>query len=116
MKPFPLFIVAWALAGLGAVVGSILGNAAGKAGLFGGAIIGGIVGVGAAVLIGSRVRWLPAADRLGAFLGGGLGFGVASPIAVSNLHTPITPILICGLAGVGLLLGVGIARGLRESS
>lgn len=116
MKPFQLFLAAWALAGLGAVIGSVLGNAAGKAGLFGGAVIGGLVGIGVTVVIGSKVRWLPVADRLGAFLGGGIGFAVASPIAVANLHTPVTPILICGLAGVGLLLGVGVVRGWRGSS
>jgi len=116
LKPFPLFITAWAFAGLGAVIGSIMGNAAGKPGLFGGAVIGGMVGIGTTVLLGSKLRWLPVADRLGALLGGGVGFAIASPIAVSNLHTPVTPILICGLAGVGLLLGVGVARGLRGSS
>jgi len=94
----------------------MVGNAAGKPGLFGGAVIGGMVGIGATVLLGSKLRWLPVADRLGAFLGGGVGFAIASPIAVSNLHTPLTPILICGLAGVGLLLGVGVARGWRGSS
>ena len=116
MKPFPLFIAAWILVGLGAVVGSILGNAAGKPGLLAGAVIGGVAGIGAAVLIASKVHWLPVADRLGAFLGGSVGFAVASPIAVSNLHTPVTPMLSCGLAGVGLLLGVGIARGWRGNS
>lgn len=116
MKPLPLFITAWALAGLGAVIGSMVGNAAGKPGLFAGAVIGGIVGVGAAVAVVSRLRWLSTEDRTGAFLGGVVGFVVAAPIAVTNLHTPVTPILICGLAGVGLLLGVGVARGWRGSS
>ena len=116
MKPFALFATAWALAGLGAVVGSILGNAAGKAGLFGGAVIGGVIGVGAAVGIVIKLRWLSIEDRAGALLGGVSGFAVAAPIAVTNLHTPVTPVLICGLAGVGLLIGVGIARGWRGKS
>ena len=116
MRPFPLVIATWAFAGLGAVLGSILGNAAGKTGLFAGAIVGGLIGIGLAVALGSKLRWVSTADRRGAFLGGGAGFLVAAPIAVANLHTPITPILICGLAGVGLLLGVGIARGWREGS
>ena len=115
MKPFPLFIAAWVLAGLGAVIGSILGNAAGKPALFAGAIVEGLIGVAVAVATSSRLRWLPIADRRAAFLGGGAGFLLAAPIAVSNLHTPVTPVLICGLAGVGLLLGVGIARGWRSS-
>ena len=113
MKTFPLFIAAWVLAGHGAVVGSVLGNGAGKPGLFAGAVIGGLVGIGAAVLIAAKMRWLPGADRLAAFVGGSVGFTLASPIAVSNLHTPITPMLICALAGLGSLLGVGVARGWR---
>jgi hypothetical protein len=116
LKPFALFATAWALAGLGAVVGSILGNAAGKAGLFAGAVIGGVIGVGAAVVAASRLRWLAVGDRVGALLGGVVGFAVAAPIAVTNLHTPVTPVLICGLAGVGMLMGVGVARGWRGRS
>jgi hypothetical protein len=40
-------------------------------------------------------------------LGALLGLCVAAPIAVANLHTPITPIAITSLAGVGALLGAG---------
>jgi len=116
MKPLPVFLAGWALAGLGAVIGSILGNAAGKTGLFAGAIVGGVVGVGAAVAAVTKLRWLAPEDRRGAFVGGIAGFAVAAPIAVTNLHTPVTPVLICALAGVGLLFGVGVARGWRRSS
>ena len=111
-----MFLVAWALAGLGAVIGSIFGNAAGKPGLLAGAVVGGILGVGAAVAALTKLQWLSPGDRRGAFVGGICGFAVAAPIAVANLHTPVTPVLICGLAGVGLLLGVGVARGWRRSS
>jgi hypothetical protein len=113
LKPFALFVTAWALAGLGAVIGSIVGNGAGKPGLFAGAVIGGVVGVGAAVGVVVRLRWLSIDDRAGALFGSIIGFAVAAPIAVTNLHTPLTPVLICGLAGVGLLMGVGVARGWR---
>jgi len=116
LKPIPVLIVTWALAGLGAVVGSILGNAAGKPGLFAGAVVGGVLGVGIAVVALTKLQWLARGDRRGAFVGGIVGFAVAAPIAVTNLHTPVTPVLICGLAGVGLLLGVGVARGWRRSS
>ncbi len=116
MKPIPGFIAAWFLAGLGAVLGSIVGNAAGKVGLFAGAVVGGVLGVVAAVLALSKVGWLPREDRRGGLIGGIIGFAVAAPIAVTNLHTPVTPVLICGLAGVGLLLGVGVARGWPRAS
>jgi hypothetical protein len=116
LNPIPAFLTAWGLAGLGAVIGSILGNAAGKAGLFSGAVVGGIIGVGGAVVALTNLRWLSPEDRRGAFVGGIVGFAVAAPIAVTNLHTPVIPVLICGLAGVGLLLGVGVARGWRRST
>ena len=116
MKPIPVFVTSWGLAGIGAVLGSIVGNAAGKPGLFAGAVIGGVVGVVAAVVGLTKVRWLPSEDRAGALVGGLIGFAVAAPIAATNLHTPVTPILICALVGVGVLLGVGIARGWRQGS
>lgn len=97
------------------MLGSILGNGlAGRTGLFGGAIVGGVLGVSIAVMIVARLGWLPREDRRGAAAGGIVGFAVAAPIAVMNLHTPVTPVLICGLAGVGVLLGAGVARGWRQ--
>ncbi len=116
LKPIPVFLATWVLAGLGAVVGSILGSAAGKPGLFAGAGVGGVFGVGAAVVVFTKVQWLASEDRGGAFVGGIVGFAVAAPFAVTNLHTPMTPVLTCALAGVGLLLGVGVVRGWRRSS
>jgi hypothetical protein len=116
VKPLPSFVVAWALAGLGAVVGSIVGNAAGKPGLFIGAVAGGVAGVGAAVSALIKLQWLSREDRRGAFAGGALGFLFAAPIAATNLRTPVIPVLICGLAGAGLLLGAGVARGWRRRS
>lgn len=110
MKPIPVFLATWGLAGLGAVAGSILGNAVGTTGLFAGAIVGGVLFVGLAAVVLARLRWLPAEDRRAAFLGGAAGFAVAAPIAVMNLHTPVTPVLVCSLAGFGLLLGATVAR------
>lgn len=116
MSPIPAFLIAWMLAGLGAVIGSILGNGVGKRGLFVGAVVGGIVGVAAAVAASSRLQWLSRQDRGSGLVGGIIGFAIAAPIAVANLHTPVTPVLICGLAGVGVLLGAGVARGWRGDS
>jgi len=115
VKPIPVFFAAWVLTGIGAVIGSILGNAAGRPGLFAGAVVGGVLGVGVAVSAVAKLRWLSADDRRGAFLGGIGGFAIAAPIAATNLHTPVIPVLVCGLAGAGLLLGIGVARGWRRS-
>jgi hypothetical protein len=114
MKPLRVFLVSWALAGLGALVGSILGNSMGKAGLFAGAVVGGVAGVAVAIAALVRLAWLAQADRRGALVGGTIGFLIAAAIAVANLHTPITPVLVCGLSGAGALLGTGVARGWRR--
>ena len=113
LKPLPVLLAAWALAGFGAVVGSILGRSAGKPGLFAGAVLGGILGIAVAIAVVTRLHWLSLSDRGGAFLGAIVGFGIAVPIAVTNLRTPIMPILSCGLVGAGLLFGVGLARGVK---
>jgi hypothetical protein len=115
VKPILTFLTSWGLAGLGAIIGSILGSAAGKPGLFIGALVGGVAGVWVAVAALIKVQWLPPADRRGALLGGIVGFAVAAPIAATNLRTPVIPVMICGLAGAGLLLGVGMARGWNRS-
>ncbi len=110
MKPLRVFLLAWSLAGLGAVAGSILGNAAGRPGLFAGAVAGGVLGVTAAVMLAVRVSWLPGEARIGAWLGGVIGFALAAPIAVTHLDTPITPVFACGLVGAGVLIGAGAGQ------
>jgi hypothetical protein len=114
LKPIPVLLAAWALVGFGAVIGSILGHSAGKSGLFVGAALGGIVGIAVAIAVVTRLHWLSLGDRGGAFIGAMVGFGVAVPIAVTNLRTPVMPILSCGLVGAGLLFGVGVARGWKR--
>ncbi|MEK6767701.1 MAG: hypothetical protein AABY85_01790 [Gemmatimonadota bacterium] len=116
MKPLPVFLASWALAGLGAAVGSILGNAFGNLGLFAGAILGGVLAIIGAVMLLTKLRWLPQGARPGAIAGGIVGFLLAAPIAVSNLHTPIMPVLSCGLVGAGVLLGAGMVSGGTRSS
>ena len=115
-KPIAVFVVTWTLTGLGAIIGSVLSHGAGKPGLLAGAVLGGVLGIGTAVVVLGKLQWLAPGDRRGAFVGGIVGFAVAAPIAVSNLHTPIIPILTCALTGLGLLLGVRVARGWRRTS
>jgi hypothetical protein len=43
-------------------------------------------------------------------LGAIAGFAVAAPIAATNLHTPVIPVLATGLAGVGAVLGSAFSR------
>ncbi len=110
MRARSTLVLTWMVTGMAAVAGSILGNALGKTGLMVGAVIGGIAGVDIAVAIAARLRWIDRTDRMAGFLGGLVGFALAAPIAVFNLHTPVTPVLSCALTGVGVLVGVGIGR------
>lgn len=92
------------------MVGSMLAHTLGQSGLFAGAVIGGLLGVGLGIAGLVRIDWLPRELRSGALWGGVVGFLVAAPIAVTNLHTPIIPVVTCALAGVGALFGAGLAR------
>ncbi len=88
----------------------MLAHTLGQSGLFAGAVFGGLLGVGLGIVGLVRIGWLARDLRWGTLWGGVVGFLVAAPIAVTNLHTPITPIMSCALAGVGALLGAGVAR------
>lgn len=110
VKPLRVLALVWGFAGIGAVAGSIVGNVAGRAGLFTGAIVGGSGAIWLAVRLAAKVRWLPPDDVRGATVGGIVGFLTAAPIAVGNLHTPVIPIVVTSLAGVGALLGPGLLR------
>jgi hypothetical protein len=111
MKAQGSFVLVWLVAGAGAVAGSILGGAFGRAGLFAGAIVGGTVACVLGVALAVRLHWLAPHSRRAASWGAIVGFLVAAPIAVLNLHTPVIPILVCALAGAGALIGAGASKG-----
>jgi hypothetical protein len=110
VRPYPVLLVTWLAAGIGAVVGSIVGSAAGRVGLMAGALLGGLAGVVVGVFVAARLRWLDPAERRGGLWGGIVGFLLAAPIAVTHLDTPVTPVLSCALVGVGVLFGAGASR------
>ena len=111
MRPFLVLLAIWLITGAGAVLGSGLGNAAGKTGLWAGGVVGGALAVPLAVALAVRFKWLDRGERGGAVAGGIFGFAVAAPLAVSNLHTPVVPVLSTALVGIGALVGAGVSRG-----
>lgn len=114
-RPFRVLLTVWLLTGFSTVLGSILGRFIGRVWLFAGAIAGAIAGVVAAVALVSSVGWLRRSERRGAIAGGIGGFiGAAAILFLGpNFDSPIAPVLLCSLAGVGALVGAGIARGWR---
>ena len=115
MKPLPIILLSWVLAGLGSVVGSMLGNAIGPTGLKLGALLGGSVATIGAVALCARLSWIPRTGRGLGTLGGLVGYGVAAALAVTHLSTPIVPVLSCGFVGAGVLLGAGVSKGLGRA-
>ena len=110
MKLASAFIAIWLVTGAGAVAGSIAVAAAGKSVLFAGALAGGALAATASAWFTVRVGWLRRSAQRNAVLGAVVGFAVAAPIAVTNLNTPVVPVLATGLAGLGALLGAAFSR------
>ena len=110
MKPQGFLILVWFCSGAGAVGGSILGNALGAAGLFVGALLGGLMIAVLSARLGARIGLIEVEAARFASVGAAIGFLAAAPIAATNLHTPVIPVLACALSGVGALVGVGRAR------
>jgi hypothetical protein len=105
LKNVLLFLIVCGLAGVCIFLGSVLGHSLGKVGLFSGAIMGGIVGVASAVWLTARFGLLDRRNSRVTFLGGVLGFFVATVIAVNNLHGPLIPMASVALIGLGALIG-----------
>lgn len=113
MKRLMLVPMTSVLSGSAAVLGSILGNAGGQLWLMGGAVLGGVIGTIAAARLASRFRVIAPRQVRAASIGGLVGFGIAAPLAASNLHTPVIPILSSALPGLGSLLGIMFITGAR---
>ena len=107
MRHIRVVLLAWIVTGFGAVVGSVAGNAFGRRGLFIGAMVGGTLALLVAIKLLGSLQWLDPERRRGGSIGGLVGFALASPLAVMNLHTPVIPILVTSLVGLGVLLGAG---------
>lgn len=104
------FVLVWLLAGGFAILMSIVVGGLGGPFLYVGAVIGGAMGVAIGVWLAVLLRWLARDESRLATVGGIVGFLVAVPIALLNLHSPVAPILSCALAGAGALVGAGLAR------
>jgi len=105
-----VFVATWLVTGAGAVAGSIAGGAAGKSGLFAGALVGGVLAAAGSAWVAVRAGWLRRSAQRSAVLGAIAGFAVAAPIAATNLHTPVIPVLATGLAGLGAVAGAAFTH------
>ena len=105
MKRVWLVLITWVLSGAGAVAGSIIGSAGGPRWLSLGAVAGAVIGTVSAAYLASKLSLIRVEQLPATALGGLIGFWVAASVAVSNLHTPVVPVLCTCLTGFGALLG-----------
>ena len=105
MKRTLFVLLVWASAGAGTVMGSVLGSRGGQRWLFAGAIIGGALAIILATRFAARLGLIARRRLRASTIGGLVGFAVALPLAVTNLHTPVVPVLSTSLIALGALLG-----------
>ena len=104
-KNTSLFLIVCFLSGIGTLSGSVLGHAVGGYGLFLGAIVGGILGVLVSTWLAIRLNLIERSTYGAVAVSGLAGFVLASIIAVTNLHTPIIPLVSIALVGLGAIVG-----------
>jgi uncharacterized membrane protein YidH (DUF202 family) len=100
-----LFLVVCFLTGVGTLVGSVLGHNVGGIGLFLGAIAGGSLGVLVSAWLATRLKIIERSTYGAVAVSALAGFVLASIIAVTNLHTPIIPLLSISLVGLAAIVG-----------
>jgi hypothetical protein len=104
-KNTSLFLIVCFLSGVGTLVGSVLGRSVGSNGLFLGAIVGGSLGVLVSTRLAIRLNLIQRSTYSAVAVSGLVGFVLASIMAVTNLHTPIIPLLSVALVGLGAIVG-----------
>ena len=105
MKPIALILLLSVVTGLCAAIASMIGHNFGQNALIVSAILGGLGGVALATLLASRLHFISPNQRRTTFIGGTVGFALASIIATQTLSSPIGPMLSTFLIGLGGLLG-----------
>lgn len=107
MRYLRLIIVTSILTGLGALAGVLAGRPLGRRTAMLGAMVGGTLTLLAALRFVGRLGWFDP-DRLkGGSIGGLVGLGLASPLAVMTGQHVGVLIAASALVGVGVLVGAG---------
>jgi hypothetical protein len=104
-KNISLFLIVCFLSGVSTLFGSVLGHSVGGNGLFIGAIVGGSLGVLISTWLAMRFNLIERSTYGAVAISGLVGFLLASGIAVTNLHTPIIPLMSVALVGLGAIVG-----------
>jgi hypothetical protein len=107
MRTLRVVVLAWLLTDCGAALGWAVGRPFGRRAFFMGAIILGTLAILLAIRLVSGFGWLNPDRRRGGSIGALCAFALAAPLAAMNLDTPVVPLLVMGLVGIGVVLGAG---------
>src|SRR4051812_26134403 len=102
---FIIFVMVNFICGITAFIGSTLGHTISQTAVFAGAILGGITGIVLSTSLFVK-RKLIARERFQTTtIGGSFFFGAAVLFAVTNLDTPIIPLISLSFVGLGCVAG-----------
>lgn len=107
MRILRVVVLAWLLTDLGAALGWALGRPFGRQEFFLGGIILGTLAILLAIRLLAGFGWLNPERRRGGSIGGLCGFALAASLAAMNLDTPLVPLTVMALVGIGVVLGAG---------
>src|SRR3954453_8246731 len=91
--------------GITTFLGSIFGHAFNQTGVFTGAIIGGTTGVILGTLLLVERKLIETSQFLSTTIWGLMFFGMAVLFAVTNLNSPIIPLISLSFVGLGCIAG-----------
>lgn len=105
MNNFKLFAVSCLLCGAGIFLGSIPGHAVNQAGLFIGAVVGGVCALMLAALMMLKWKVIQKDRFFSTIIWGVVFFGTATLFAVTNLNSPVIPLISIMFVGLGCVIG-----------
>jgi hypothetical protein len=107
MRILRVVLVAWLLTYAGVVAGSLIGGPFGRQDAFLGAVALGTLAILLAIKWLARLGWFNNERRRGGSIGGLCAFALAAPLAAMNVDTPLVPLLVMALVGIGVIAGAG---------
>ena len=104
-KTIQIFLTETFSCGICTFIGSITGNSFNQSGLFIGAIAGGVVGIILSSYLLLKMKIIASSEIIPIIAWGVLFFLSASLFAVTNLNSPIIPLLSLLFVGIGGIIG-----------
>lgn len=107
MPQLRLLVVTSLCTGLGALAGVLVGRPLGARTTMLTAMVAGTMALLASLRLAASRGWMMPERRKGGSIGGLVGLGLASPLAVMTQQRPAVLVIAAGLVGLGVLVGAG---------